>query len=120
MSHTVFIRNLSLRCIVGVRPPERQKKQPVLINVSLGVDADELDALEATVDYSALHDRIVRLVEGSSFGLIESLARAIAACCLEERRVEVAEVTVEKPHALAYADSAGVTVRVRRGAEEER
>ena len=117
MTHTVFVRDISLRCIVGVRPHERTRKQPVILNLSLSVDTPPgfaRDDLELTVDYSSLHDRIVKLVEGSSCNLIETLAHLVAAESLSDPRVSSAEVTVEKPHALASAASAGVTVRLDR------
>jgi dihydroneopterin aldolase/D-erythro-7,8-dihydroneopterin triphosphate epimerase len=38
MLDQIFIRDLSLRCIIGVFPEEREKKQDVLINVVMSVD----------------------------------------------------------------------------------
>ena len=34
----VFIRELALRCIVGVYPEERREKQDIIINVAMGCD----------------------------------------------------------------------------------
>jgi dihydroneopterin aldolase len=49
-------------------------------------------------------------VEGSEFLLVEKMAAEIANICLEEPRVERARVSVEKPGALRFARSVGVTI----------
>jgi dihydroneopterin aldolase len=110
---TIFVKDIHLRCIIGVRPRERTRAQPVRISVSLSVDFPSpaaADAIEETVDYSALHTRIVALAEGSSFGLIETLAHRVADLCLADPRASSVEVTVEKPRALRGRALAGVTV----------
>lgn len=125
MRHTIFIRDMVLRCIIGVRSYERGRKQPLRVSVRLDADLPEAgrrDELSATVDYSDLEARIVVLVESSSFGLIETLASRILDECFLDQRVTAAEVTIEKPNALATAAGAGVTVgrkRDRRAEEAE-
>jgi D-erythro-7,8-dihydroneopterin triphosphate epimerase len=116
--HTIFIKDMVIRCIVGVRPHERGRTQPLRVSVSLDADLPEAgrrDELDATVDYSVLHDRIVALVEASSFGLIETLAARVLEECFSDPRVSAAEVTVEKPNALPHGACSGVTVRRGRG-----
>lgn len=114
----IFIRDLLLRCLVGINPDERVKKQDVLINIALAVDlaeAGRTDAIEATVDYKRLKQRVIELVEGSSFFLVERLAAAIAEACLAEPRVARATITVDKPGALRFARSVAVEVTRGRG-----
>ena len=114
----IFIRDLLLRCLVGINPEEREKKQDVVLNIALAVDLTEAgssDDIAATVDYKSLKNRVIELVEGSSFFLVERLATAIAEACLMEPRVCEATVTVDKPGALRFARS--VAVEVTRGRE---
>jgi D-erythro-7,8-dihydroneopterin triphosphate epimerase len=109
----IFIRNLRLRCIVGIYPDERTHKQDVVINLVLRCDLGtpcKSDRIEDTVDYKALKKQIVALVEGSEFFLIERLADAIAEICLAHPGVTLAQVTVDKPGALRYADSVAVEI----------
>ncbi len=109
----VFIRDLAIRCIVGVDEEERREKQEVLIQITLQTDlrrAGRTDALEDAVDYRALKKRIIRLVEESRFRLIEALAESIAAECLRDGRVERVKVAVEKPGALRFARTVGVEI----------
>ncbi len=114
----VFIRDLAIRCIVGVDEYERREKQDILVHLTMHTDlrkAGRTDALEDTVDYRAIKKRILHLVEESRFRLIEALAQSIADECLRDERVERVEVMVEKPGALRFARTAGVAIVRRRG-----
>lgn len=109
----IFIRDLHLRCIIGINDEERRKKQDVVIQIVLYADVKEAcrsDRIEDTADYKAIKNRIVGLVEGSSFFLLEALADAIAAMCIEDPLVRRAVVTVDKPGALRFASSVGIEV----------
>ena len=109
----IYIRDLALRCIIGVYPEERREKQDVTINVTLECDhsaAAASDRLEDAVDYKGIKKEIIRLVEGSQFQLIEALAERIAGLCLENSKVAAATVCVDKPGALRFARSVAVEV----------
>ena len=112
----IYIRDLSLRCIIGVFPEERRAKQDVLINVAMDCDlgqAAQTDELAETVNYKTINKKIVAMVETSTFQLIESMAEKIAAICLASDGVTRVKVTVDKPGALRFARS--VAVEVERG-----
>ncbi len=114
----IFIRDLTIRCIVGIDEQERREKQEVLLQLTMHTDlrkAGRTDALEDTVDYRAIKKRILHLAEESRFRLIEALAQSIADECLRDERVEQVEVVVEKPGALRFARTAGVEIVRRRG-----
>src|SRR5215471_19633025 len=96
----ILIKDLMLRCVLGLSQEERREKQDVLINLILWTDlrpAIASDRIEDAVDYSALKKRIIAMVEGSHYHLAETLADRIAAVCLEHRAVQQVQVTVEKP-----------------------
>ena len=57
------------------------------------------DDFKDAVDYRAVTKKVLVLVEDSSFFLVEKLAAEIAEICLEDERVEMARVRVEKPGA---------------------
>jgi FolB domain-containing protein len=110
---TIFIRDLLVRCIVGIRPEERRKPQDVIFNINLYTDfsrAAATDAIENAVDYSTLKKRIVEFAETSSFNLVETLAQKVADLCLADHRVTALEVAVEKPTALRFARTVGVRI----------
>ena len=109
----IHIRDLTLGCIIGLYEHERENKQNVVINVTLHADLHEAgltDNVENTVDYKAVKQWIIALVENSRFLLVEALAEAIARTCLEFDRVEQVDVLVEKPGALRFARTVGVEI----------
>lgn len=89
----------------GVLPHEKVEAQPFEVDVVLHADlsrAATSDELAASVDYSALFERVSRIVTGRSFDLIEALAGAIADEVLAEtdpKLVDGVEVRVRKPEA---------------------
>jgi dihydroneopterin aldolase/D-erythro-7,8-dihydroneopterin triphosphate epimerase len=118
MTDRIEIKDLLLRTIIGINHDERRDRQDVLISLVLHADlrsAGMSDDLRDTLDYRALTKRVIGLVESSQFYLIERLASAVAQLCLEEPRVERVTVTVEKPGALRFTRSVGVTLERGRG-----
>ena len=109
----IYIRDLTLRCIIGVHPDERRSKQDVLINMVLECDfgkAPETDAIEDTFNYKDINKKVIKLVEASDFNLIETMADRVAAICMEDERIRRVTVTVDKPGALRFARSVAVEV----------
>jgi len=113
----IHIRDLRSRCLVGVNPDERVNKQDVVVNITLYADlrkAGRSDDIADTVDYKAVEQTVLALVEGSSFLLVERLAEAVAEACLAQAGVRRVRVLVEKPAALWFARTVGVEI-VREG-----
>ena len=109
----IHIRDLMIRCIVGIYPEERSKKQDVIINMTLYADfrtACASDAIEDTVAYKAIKKKVLASVEESSFYLIERLAEHIAQIVLDSPRVKKVDVSVDKPGALRFARSVAVEI----------
>lgn len=109
----IYIRDLALRCIIGVNHDERTEKQDVIINVILFTNsrkAGQTDVLEDSVDYKKVKKVILSLVEESTFLLIEKLAEEIAKVCLDDSKVQKVNVTVDKPGALRYTRSVAVEI----------
>lgn len=109
----VHIRDLTLRCIIGIFPEERKDKQDVVINITMECDfgrAAESDRIEDTVDYKSINKRIVKLVEGSSYNLIETLAERVSEICLDNKKVYRVTVSVDKPGALRFTRSVAVEI----------
>lgn len=109
----VFIRDLLLRAIVGINDDERVKKQDVVVNIELETDcrpAAASDAIDDAINYRDIAKDTIDLVEGSSFYLVEKLAEEIARLCLVDPRVVRVKVTVEKPMAVRFAKSVGVSI----------
>lgn len=109
----ISIRDLTVRCIIGLEEHERRERQDVLINVDVWADlsdAIEHDDVKRGLDYKQLNKQIIKLAEDSSYFLVERLAEEIARCCLSFERVYGVRVSVEKPGALRFARSVGVEI----------
>jgi FolB domain-containing protein len=113
----IHIRDLTIRCIVGIYPHERREKQDVNINITLHADlrkAGRTDCIEDTVDYKSVKKRVLAMVEASEFYLVEKLAERVAEICLEGQGVQAVRVLVGKPGALRFARTVGVEIFRRR------
>ncbi|OGS96161.1 MAG: dihydroneopterin aldolase [Gallionellales bacterium RIFCSPLOWO2_02_FULL_57_47] len=113
----IRISDLLVRCILGITDDERREKQDVVINLTLYTDlhkAGKSDRIEDTVDYRALKKRVLAMVEGSRYLLLEALAEAVAELCLDQHGVRQVDVCVEKPHALRFARSVAVEITRKR------
>jgi dihydroneopterin aldolase/2-amino-4-hydroxy-6-hydroxymethyldihydropteridine diphosphokinase len=117
VSDRIVLRGLRGRGRHGVLAFERERSQDFLVDAILDVDvraAAASDDLAATVDYGALAQRLVEIVEGEPVDLIETLAERLATVCTAQAGVRSAEVTVHKPHApvgVPFADVAVTVVR---------
>ncbi len=117
----IEIKDLLLRGIVGVNESERRKRQDILINLVMTADtraAAAADSLDGAVNYRTVTKAIIRLVEESDFHTVERLAEEIARLVVAGHPVAAVQVTVEKPGALRFARSVGVTIA--RGPEDYR
>lgn len=109
----IFIRDLALRCIIGIYEIERKEKQDIIINAELYADLKkpcQSDNINDAIDYKVIKKNIINFVENSSFNLIEKLAQGIADLCLENKNVLKAVITVDKPQALRFAKSVAVKI----------
>jgi dihydroneopterin aldolase len=100
----------------GVFPHERESAAPFDLVVSIEADlsaAAASDQLADTIDYDALHRRLVSIVAETSFALLERLAGALIDAVLDDPRVLSVEVTIAKPGILDGATPA-VTLSRRR------
>lgn len=116
-SDRLLIKDLLVRGIVGLNDWEREKKQDILINLTVFVNtraAAASDDVEDSLNYRTLTKAIIRYVEDSSHYLVESLATAIARIAIMEFGAEGIQVRVEKMGALRFARSVGVEIERRR------
>lgn len=109
----VFIHDLLISALIGIYTHEKQGNQPVRINIDLTVregDTDIDDRFENVVCYEEVVKKVERIVSAGHINLVETLAEDIAAACLEDARVFVARVRVEKLAAIENAASVGVEI----------
>ena len=108
---TLFIKNVTVTCIIGVNPYEREHKQEIRMQLFLWTDiakASRSDNLEDALDYSTIYKEVVKFVENSKFYLIERLAYEVATMCLQHPLTLKVKVVLEKTEALEKAESSGI------------
>ena len=114
MTDRIEIRDLMIRAIVGINDDERVNRQDVVINMTVWTDlreAGRTDDIDETINYRTLAKRVIELVEESSYFLVEKMAAEIATLSLEfSESIERIRVSVEKPGAVRFARSVGVTL----------
>lgn len=113
MTDQIQIKDLLLRTIIGINEDERNNRQDVLINLTLFADTRQAgisDDISDAVNYRTITKRVIALVENSSYFLVEKLVAEIADLCLQNPQVERVRVSLEKPGALRFARSVGVTI----------
>ena len=109
----IEIRDLLLRGILGINDEERDKKQDILVNLTLFADlrpAGRSDDIADTANYRTITKRVIEHVEQTGRCTVEALAADIARLCLEDPRVTRVRVRLEKPGALRFARSVGVEI----------
>ena len=107
------IRELVVRCRVGVTALERSRAQEVVITLTMHADLSKAcrsDRLADTVDYKAIKLKILSEAERAPFKLIEHLAQRVADIALADPRVTRADVVIQKPGALRFARCSEVEI----------
>ncbi|MEU7630667.1 dihydroneopterin aldolase [Nocardia sp. NPDC049220] len=117
----IELRGLRAYGYHGVFDHERRAGQEFSVDVTVWVDfadAAASDDLVSTVDYGALAERAVRIIQGPPRNLIETVSTEIADDVMTDPRIRSVEVVLHKPSAPiphTFADVRVVTTRHRLG-----
>ncbi len=109
----INIKNLRLRTYIGFNPEEMEKQQDVVINIEIRYQANEQvlkDRVSDALNYKTVTKKVIKHVEQGRFLLLEKLVADILAISCEHPSVNQARVTVDKPHALRFADSVSLSL----------
>ena len=117
----VIVRDLVINAILGVNPWEREDKQDVKINLVIYSGFERIrqaqrnpsalnDVVNRPHNYRTIVRSITEYVESSAYKTVESLATSIARVAILQNNVERIQVSVDKPSAIMFANSAGVQV----------
>jgi 7,8-dihydroneopterin aldolase/epimerase/oxygenase len=113
----IELRGLRVLGICGALPEEKNRPQPLEVDLDLEVDlapAGQTDALADTVDYGALARAAARVATTERFTLLERLAQRIADEVGADARVESVTVAVRKLRPPVPVDLATAGVRITR------
>lgn len=114
---TIRIKNLRLRTYIGIKEEETNNRQDVVINAVIRYRADKAVAfnqIEQALNYRTITKQVIALVEGNRFLLLERMTREVLELIMGHEQVLTAQVEIDKPHALRFADSVSVTLSASR------
>lgn len=115
VSTKIFVRGLKVQAEIGVYRHEIGRVQPLIVDVELDVPSAGTERLADTLNYETVLQAAKDVAAEGHIELVESFAHRLADKCLEDARVTLARIRIEKPLALAPdAVAAGVEITVSR------
>nr|OQO27885.1 hypothetical protein B0A51_05198 [Rachicladosporium sp. CCFEE 5018] len=115
----VKFQGLRLMVLVGVNAYERSGKQPVVLDVLIGLDNPIGGSIATMEQIFPLERFLADEIEKTAFETLESLAEHVYALlrgkleAMPLARADVVQLLFEKPAAIAFADAAVVQIRRR-------
>jgi dihydroneopterin aldolase len=109
----IFIEGLRGQTVIGIHESELHQAQPLVIDVHAGVPrarACDTDQIADTIDYGAVRERLLRLLQDHRLQLLEAFAEAIARVLLDEFGASWVRVKVAKPHKFEDVQAVGVQI----------
>ena len=109
----IRVKDLRLRTFIGINEDEILNKQDVLINLTIfyaAHDAVRDNDIEHALNYRTITKAVIQHVEGNRFALLERLTQEVLDLVMSHQAVSYAEVEVDKPHALRFAESVSITL----------
>ena len=115
----IRVKDLCLRTFIGINEDEILNKQDVLINLTIlyaAQDAVRDNDIDHALNYRTITKAVIAHVEGNRFALLERLTQELLDLIMTNESVLYAEVEVDKPHALRFAESVSITLAASRAA----
>ena len=113
----IRVKDLCLRTFIGINEEEILNKQDVLINLTILYAAQAAvrdNDIDHALNYRTITKAIIAHVEGNRFALLERLTQELLDLVMGNESVLYAEVEVDKPHALRFAESVSITLAASR------
>ena len=113
----IRIKNLRLRTFIGIKEEEINNRQDVLINARILYPADTAvteNEIDHALNYRTITKALISHVENNRFALLERLTQELLDIIMQHEQVRYAEVEVDKPHALRFAESVSITLSAER------
>jgi len=109
----IIITDLRATGIIGVKSPERDQPQTLLLNITLFKDlqtAGLTDNIKDTVSYSTVAKSVSTRVAETKFYTLEALADNLATLLLSKYDIRAVRVRIEKPDFVANTSRVGIEI----------
>jgi len=113
IKRTVLIKDFTIYEIIGIHQNEKVNKQKIIFNIVIDVNQnihpDEND-LSSIVDYEKITNKLKKLAINKKYNFLESLAEDSFNEIFADKRINSVKIKIEKPDAIANAQSVGVEI----------
>lgn len=109
----VFIQGLSIQTTIGFYAWEKEIKQTLVIDLTMGWDtanAAKNDELAKTLDYAHISEEIAQFANENPVDLIETLAERLAQFLITTYQIPWLRLKIGKPGAVHNAQTVGVEI----------
>ena len=109
----IFLNDFTLQANIGVYKHEKEKTQPIKINVIAKVRNPKRindNNLQSVVCYNQMSKKIKKIIKSGHTILLEKLSENIFQECFKNKRIETMKIRLEKPEAIEGAVGAGIEV----------
>ncbi len=109
----VFIKGLHIQTTIGVYPWEKEIKQTLVINLTMGWNtalAAKNDELTKTLNYAEISIAIEAFANKNPVELLETLAERLAKYLMAEYQIPWLQLSIGKPNAVHNTDTVGVEI----------
>jgi FolB domain len=109
----IIITDLKATAIIGVKSPERDQPQTLLISITLFTDlkpAGLTDDIKDTFSYSTAAKAVSARVAETQYYTLEALSEDLARLLLDRFGVDAVRVRLEKPEFVANTSRVGVEI----------
>ncbi|WP_298441476.1 dihydroneopterin aldolase [uncultured Ferrimonas sp.] len=113
MTDTVFIKDLDCQAVIGIFDWEKQIRQQLLLDLTIGWDNRQAaagDDFQYALCYDTVAKAVTALVQDQPHELIETVAEKVAQLILGQFQAPWVRVRVNKPGAVANAATVGVEI----------
>ena len=93
----IFVENYHTKCLIGIYPNEKKKKQNLKISIVLRVIRKyKKDTLDSVISYEKIIDELSKIKDLKHINLVETLAQKLANKFTTIKEVKYTEVKIEK------------------------
>jgi dihydroneopterin aldolase len=113
IKRTVLIKDFTINEIIGIHQNEKINKQKIIFNIVIDVNQNiypDENNLSSIVDYEKITNKLKKLAKNKKYNFLESLAEDSFDEIFSDKRINSVKIKIEKPEAIANAQSVGVEV----------
>ncbi|NLC14622.1 MAG: dihydroneopterin aldolase [Chloroflexi bacterium] len=113
----ILISGLIATGIIGVKEPEREFPQELLLDIDLEYPlnkAGESDSIEDSISYSYVAKLVRKSIQESSFYTLEALAAHLVSELFEETPADAIKIKIEKVNFVSKTSRVGVQIHRQR------